>query len=64
MSKAAGEEETTGDVATGVTWSDIYESPRVDRSLRRLPRLCREAVRLVLAAAVPPADRRGSGAAS
>ena len=50
MSKAAGEEDTTGDVATGVTWSDIYESPQVDRSLRRLPRLCREAVRLVWAA--------------
>jgi ATP-binding cassette, subfamily B, bacterial len=49
MSKAAGEEDT-GDVATGVTWSDIYESPQVDRSLRRLPRLCREAVRLVWAA--------------
>ena len=28
---------TTGDAATGVTWSDIYESPQVDRSLRRLP---------------------------
>jgi ATP-binding cassette, subfamily B, bacterial len=38
------------DVTAGVTWSDIYESPRVDRSLRRLPRLCREAVRLVWAA--------------
>ncbi len=38
------------DVTTGVTWSDIYESPQVDRSLRRLPRLCREAVRLVWAA--------------
>jgi len=50
MSKAAGEEDTTGDVATGVTWSDIYESPQVDRSLRRLPRLCQEAVRLVWAA--------------
>ena len=50
MSKATGEEDTTGDVATGVTWSDIYESPQVDRSLRRLPRLCREAVRLLWAA--------------
>ena len=50
MSKAAGEEDPTGDVATGVTWSDIYESPQVDRSLRRLPLLCREAVRLVWAA--------------
>ena len=50
MSKAAGEEDPTGDVATGVTWSDIYESPQVDRSLRRLPRLCQEAVRLVWAA--------------
>jgi ATP-binding cassette, subfamily B, bacterial len=38
------------DVTAGVTWSDIYESPQVDRSLRRLPRLCREAVRLVWAA--------------
>lgn len=37
------------DVTAGVTWSDIYESPQVDRSLRRLPRLCREAVRLVWA---------------
>jgi ATP-binding cassette subfamily B protein len=36
--------------AAGVTWSDIYESPQVDRSLRRLPRLCREAVQLVWAA--------------
>ena len=34
----------------GVTWADIYDSPQVDRSLRRLPRLCREAVRLVWAA--------------
>ena len=34
----------------GVTWADIYESPQVDRSLRRLPQLCREAVRLVWAA--------------
>src|SRR5215217_8730999 len=34
----------------GVTWADIYESPRGERSLRRLPRLCREAVRLVWAA--------------
>jgi hypothetical protein len=34
----------------GVTWADIYESPQVERSLRRLPRLCREAVRLVWAA--------------
>jgi ATP-binding cassette, subfamily B, bacterial len=36
--------------ALGITWADIYESPEVDRSLRRLPRLCREAVRLVWAA--------------
>jgi ATP-binding cassette subfamily B protein len=51
MSKAAGEEDhTTGDAGTGVTWSDIYESAQVDRSLRRLPRLSREAVRLVWAA--------------
>jgi ABC-type multidrug transport system fused ATPase/permease subunit len=34
----------------GVTWADIYDSPQVDRSLRRLPRLCREAVQLVWAA--------------
>jgi ATP-binding cassette, subfamily B, bacterial len=44
-------EEAAGDVtATPVTWADIYESPEVDRSLRRLPRLCREAVQLVWAA--------------
>jgi ATP-binding cassette subfamily B protein len=49
-----GEDTTVGDPtddgATGVTWYDIYESPRGKRSLRRLPRLCREAVRLVWAA--------------
>jgi ATP-binding cassette, subfamily B, bacterial len=52
MSREAGSEDTTGgEVATGgVTWNDIYESPEVDRSLRHLPRLCREAVRLVSAA--------------
>jgi ATP-binding cassette, subfamily B, bacterial len=45
------EDTTKGDVATGgVTWTDIYDSPEVDRSLRHLPRLCREAVRLVWAA--------------
>jgi hypothetical protein len=39
-------EEAGGDVAGGgVTWADIYESPRGERSLRRLPRLCRDAVR-------------------
>jgi hypothetical protein len=43
-------EEAAGEVPIGVTWADIYESPQVDRSLRRLPRLCREAVRLVWAA--------------
>lgn len=44
-------EETAGDVTTaGVTWTDVYDSPEVDRSLRHLPRLCREAVRLVWAA--------------
>src|SRR4029453_8753700 len=44
-------EVTDGDVTTGgVTWSDIYESPQVERSLRRLPRLCREAIQLVWAA--------------
>ena len=42
-------EETAGDAAD-VTWTDIYDSPEVDRSLRHLPRLCREAVRLVWAA--------------
>jgi ATP-binding cassette subfamily B protein len=42
--------EASGEATTGVTWSDIYESPQVDRSLRRLPRLCQEAVRLVWAA--------------
>jgi hypothetical protein len=36
--------------AGGVTWADIYESPQGERSLRRLPRLCREAVRRVWAA--------------
>jgi ATP-binding cassette subfamily B protein len=36
--------------AAAVTWTDIYESPTVDRSLRHLPRLCREAVQLVWAA--------------
>jgi hypothetical protein len=51
MSKeAGGEDTTTGDVPGGVTWADIYESPQVDRKLRRLPRPCREAVRLVWAA--------------
>jgi ATP-binding cassette, subfamily B, bacterial len=44
------EEPVGEDTTTGVTWSDIYESPRVDRSLRRLPGLCRAAVRLVWAA--------------
>jgi ATP-binding cassette subfamily B protein len=42
--------ETTDGGGGGVTWYDIYESPEVERSLRRLPRLCREAVRLVWAA--------------
>ena len=42
--EAVGEdttEDTTGGEAPtgGVTWSDIYESPTVDRSLRHLPRL-------------------------
>jgi ATP-binding cassette, subfamily B, bacterial len=57
MSEEAGGGATTGDGTTGedvtaggVTWADIYESPQVERSLRRLPRLCREAVRLVWAA--------------
>jgi len=42
--------EAVGDEPGAVTWSDIYDSPEVERSLRRLPRLCREAVRLVWAA--------------
>ena len=51
MSREAGSEDSGGEVATGgVTWTDIYESPQIDRSLRHLPRLCREAVRLVSAA--------------
>jgi ATP-binding cassette subfamily B protein len=46
------EEPQDANVATaaGVTWADVYESPQVDRKLRRLPRLVREAVRLVWAA--------------
>jgi ATP-binding cassette, subfamily B, bacterial len=56
MSEEAGGGATTGDGTTGseeaggVTWTDVYESPKVDRSLRHLPRLCREAVQLVWAA--------------
>ena len=42
--------EATEAPAGGVTWADIYESPQGERSLRRLPRLCREAVQLVWAA--------------
>jgi hypothetical protein len=42
--------EAVGDDPGAVTWYDIHESPKVDRSLRRLPRLCREAVQLVWAA--------------
>ena len=76
MSREAGGEDTTGAedttggevAAGGVTWSDIYESPEVDRSLRHLPRLCREAVRLVWAAGrhellVVLAIRRSTGSA-
>jgi ATP-binding cassette subfamily B protein len=54
--QAAHDGTTTSDppaedgTANAVTWADIYESPEVDRSLRHLPRLCREAVRLVWAA--------------
>ena len=49
--EAAGDDLAAGnDEVLGVTWADIYESPEVERSLRRLPRLCREAVRLVWAA--------------
>ena len=48
--ETTGGETTDGDGGGGVTWYDIYESPQVERSLRRLPRLCREAVRLVWAA--------------
>ena len=44
-------EETAGEGATAaVTWYDIYQSPEGKRSLRRLPGLCREAIRLVWAA--------------
>jgi ATP-binding cassette, subfamily B, bacterial len=38
------------DAAGPVTWYELVDPPKVDRSLRRLPRLCREAVRLVWAA--------------
>jgi ATP-binding cassette subfamily B protein len=52
--EAVGDDPTTGsgpaDEPEGVTWADIYDSPEVDRSVRRLPRLCREAVQLVWAA--------------
>jgi ATP-binding cassette, subfamily B, bacterial len=62
--EAVGDDPTTGggrpaggdpaaaadDEPGAVTWYDIYDSPEVDRSLRRLPRLCREAVQLVWAA--------------
>src|SRR5215218_4668153 len=44
-------EEPAGEGTTeAVTWTDIYDSPEIDRSLRHLPRLCREAVQLVWAA--------------
>jgi ATP-binding cassette, subfamily B, bacterial len=52
--RPAGGEPTDGDppgdVTGGITWADIYESPQVERSLRRLPQLCREGVQLVWAA--------------
>ena len=52
--RPAGGEPTAGDppgdVTGGITWADIYESPQVERSLRRLPQLCREGVQLVWAA--------------
>jgi ATP-binding cassette subfamily B protein len=44
-SEAAAEQDTEP-----VTWYDIVEPPEVQRSLRRLPSLCRAAVRLVWAA--------------
>jgi hypothetical protein len=44
-SEAAAEQDTEP-----VTWYDIVEPPEVQRSLRRLPGLCRAAVRLVWAA--------------
>jgi len=48
---APGDPTAAGDPAgPGITWADIYESPQVDRKLRKLPGLCREAVRLVWAA--------------
>jgi ATP-binding cassette, subfamily B, bacterial len=47
--KPAGEAATQQDTEP-VTWYDIVESPEVQRSLRRLPGLCRAAVRLVWAA--------------
>jgi ATP-binding cassette, subfamily B, bacterial len=45
-----GQDTTTDEAATAVTWYDIYQSPEGKRSLRQLPGLCREAVRLVWAA--------------
>ena len=45
-----GQDITTDEAATAVTWYDIYQSPEGKRSLRQLPGLCREAVRLVWAA--------------
>jgi ATP-binding cassette, subfamily B, bacterial len=49
--RPAGSDPAAADDEPGaVTWYDIYDSPEVDRSLRRLPRLCREAVQLVWAA--------------
>jgi hypothetical protein len=61
--EAVGDDPTTdggrpADEPGAVTWADIYDSPEVDRSLRRLPRLCREAVQLVWAA-----GRSGAGVA-
>ena len=47
---AVGEDTTTDEATTAVTWYDIYQSPEGKRSLRRLPGLCREAIRLVWAA--------------
>jgi ATP-binding cassette subfamily B protein len=42
--------EAAEEEAAPVTWYDIVEPPPASRSLRRLPGLCREAVRLVWAA--------------
>jgi ATP-binding cassette, subfamily B, bacterial len=47
---AARRDKAAEEDAAPVTWYDIVEPPEVPRSLRRLPGLCRQAVRLVWAA--------------